>query len=681
MEFREFAERTAEIEATEADLRIVSLVADLLAEAEDDLPVVARFVQGRVFPAWSSRTLDIGPSLCYAALARAAGPNVSAEDVEDRLAERGDVGEVAASLDLGGQTGLGAFAGEESDGPAGAAAADGRTVGAVSAELDDLAAASGSGSQDRKLDLLFGLFGDCSPEEARYLARLVLGDMRIGVGEGAVRDAVAEAFEVPVQAVARALQVTNDYGLVAERARETGADGLEDLTLEVGRPVQAMLAQAGTVTDALEAWDEAVVETKLDGARVQVHYGRDLARNGGDAGDAATGADDAATGTDDAATGTGDAATGTGDGSTADAADDQPEVRLFSRNMEDVTDPLPEVVEFVEETVRPPAILDGEADGETLPFQEILRRFRRKHDVEAAREDVGVELHLFDCLHAPAGVADEVKPVEGEAVEEADGTEAADETASGSGQAGLSAFATRKGTESAAGSDAADDGAAGSDSEPDPGDGAAVLDEHGGGVDLLDVPLRERREFLSAAVDAGVVDAVITDDPDSIVAQEQEALEAGHEGIMLKNPWSTYTPGKRGKDWLKRKPDVETLDLVVTGAEWGEGRRAELFGTFQCSARTDDGYAVVGNVATGVTDEELASLHELLEPHVESEAGQAVDLEPAVVFEVGYEEIQRSPTYDSEYALRFPRFVAVRDDIDPDDADSLERIERLAEAQ
>jgi len=123
---------------------------------------------------------------------------------------------------------------------------------------------------------------------------------------------------------------------------------------------------------------------------------------------------------------------------------------------------------------------------------------------------------------------------------------------------------------------------------------------------------------------------------------------------------------------------VETLDAVVTGAEWGEGRRANRFGTFLLSVRAGGEYRPIGKVATGITDEELERLHERLRPHVRSETGTEIDIEPAVVFEVGYEAIQKSPTYGSGYALRFPRFVGVREDKDPEDADSLERVERLA---
>ncbi|USZ68838.1 ATP-dependent DNA ligase [Halorussus salilacus] len=572
MEFGEFADAAAEIEQLSADTEITERVTSLLGSATDDLPVLARFVQGRVFPAWSSETLDIGPNYCYEAVARAAGTNVSAGDVEARLADVGDIGEVAASYEFGGQRGLAAFGSGGDD--------SALSVAGVADELAALADAEGSGSRDKKIDILFGLFNRASPREARYLARLVLSEMRIGVGEGTVRDAVASAFDVPVESVERALQVSNDYGEVARVAREEGEAGLDAMDLELGRPVQAMLAQAGTVSDALDEWGEAAVETKYDGARVQVHHDPEGLGWAGEA--------------------TADAAT---DG-------DAREVAVFSRNMEDVTDALPEVVEFVEAHLDVPAILDGEVvatddDGDPLPFQEVLRRFRRKHDVARAREAVELDLFAFDCLHA-------------------------------------------------------------------------------GGEDLLGAPVAQRHERLDAVLASGVADLRITDDADEIADIEADALDAGHEGIMLKDPESTYSPGRRGKNWLKRKPAVETLDLVVTGAEWGEGRRAKFLGTFLLSARVGDAgdeFETLGKVATGITDEELADLTELLEPHIRAQDGQEVDIRPEVVFEVGYEEIQESPTYSSGYALRFPRFLGVRDDKDPEDADSLERVERLAEKQ
>jgi len=655
MEFAALAERADRLAAIDGDIETTLAAADLLADAgsagqtgsaedaadgsTDDLPVVTRFLLGRVFPAHDTRTLDVGPALCREAIARAAGPNVSASDVEDRLAERGEIGAVAAAYDFDGQRGLAAFGGGR----------DALTVAAVDERLRELAAASGEGSESRKRDALFGLFTRCSPSEAAFLARLVLGEMRLGVGEGTARDAVAEAFLAPdsvsdsdddadgddasdsddasegddpalrasdeaVAAVERALQVTNDYGRVAVRARDEGIEGLRAESLRVGRPVQAMLAQAGTATDAVDSFGEVAVETKFDGARVQVHYAPE--------GAAPESADGSGRSGDDGALGP----------------------RLYSRNMDDVTEALPEIVEYVAERVDVPVILDGEVvavddAGDPLPFQEVLRRFRRKHDVDRMRDTVSLRLHAFDCLHAD-------------------------------------------------------------------------------GDDLLDEPLRVRHDRLRAVLGDAAADLALADDPDAIAAAEREALDAGHEGVMLKNPEAAYTPGDRGRDWLKRKPDVETLDAVVVGAEWGEGRRAELFGTFLLAVRDEGGasdppdrdapaadtsasgasggdaldgddlddaadlvppgYATVGKVATGITDEALADLTERLEPHVVGESGTTVAFDPELVVEVGYEEIQTSPTYSAGYALRFPRFVGVREDKGVADADSLARVRRLA---
>ena len=198
------------------------------------------------------------------------------------------------------------------------------------------------------------------------------------------------------------------------------------------------------------------------------------------------------------------------------------------------------------------------------------------------------------------------------------------------------------------------------------------------GEDLLDKPLTAGRERLESVLDDGVSEVVVTDDATEVESVDAAALEAGHEGVMLKNPESSYTPGRRGLNWSKRKPGVETLDCGGGGAEWGEGRRANLLGGFLLDGRDGDEYETVGKVATGITDETLAELTELLEPYVRDQDGREVDVRPAVLFEVRYEEIQSSPTYSSGYALRFPRFLGIRDDLKVADADTVERVRRLA---
>ena len=606
MKFEDFAEHVITIEAEPADLEIVSLVSELFIragnEGEETLSTVVRFVKGTVFPAWSSQTLDVGPALLHETIAQAAGPNIDSADVENRLADYGEIGAVAASYDLSGQRGLSAFTTSTSD-PL--------TITRVNDTLRAVASASGDGSESRRRDLLFGLFSKASSSEARILARLTLGEMRIGVGTGTVRDAIISGFIQPptdndiesakthedaqsapvasqsqtdntdvsisedeqtersnpdssansdsAAVVERALQVSNDYGMVATVARNQGRAGLADISLEVGRPIQAMLAQAADSVDAVDTWDAVAVETKFDGARVQIHT-------------------------------------------------DGESVSLYSRNMENVTDPLPEIVEFISQRVTVPAILDAEVvavsdDGNPLAFQEVLRRFRRKYDIDAMRDSVSLNVYVFDCLHV-------------------------DDT------------------------------------------------------DLLDMSLRQRRDKLRGLFET--TDALspfqITTETDVIAQARTQALSNGHEGVMLKDPDSTYNPGSRGQHWLKHKPDVETLDLVVTGAEWGEGRRANVFGTFVVSARTtadEPQFEPLGKVATGLTDDQLDALTEQLRPHVRSEDGQTVMIEPAIVVEVGYEAIQRSPTYTSGFALRFPRVVGIRHDKAVGDVDSLSRVRRL----
>ncbi len=168
-----------------------------------------------------------------------------------------------------------------------------------------------------------------------------------------------------------------------------------------------------------------------------------------------------------------------------------------------------------------------------------------------------------------------------------------------------------------------------------------------------------------------------------IEAVYREALEAGHEGAMLKNPTSTYTPGKRGKNWLKLKAVMETLDLVVVAGEWGEGKRSHLISSYElaCIDPVTGKLQTVGKVATGFTDEDLEELTELFKPLIEYEEGKRVIFQPKYVFEVAYQEIQKSPKYESGYALRFPRFVRLRDDKDVDESDTIERVAKLYESQ
>jgi DNA ligase-1 len=235
---------------------------------------------------------------------------------------------------------------------------------------------------------------------------------------------------------------------------------------------------------------------------------------------------------------------------------------------------------------------------------------------------------------------------------------------------------------------------------------------------LLDAPLRDRLGRLDAVVDYSVegverarnlpladvdaeedvasADASGTDaasapdgspDPDPSLpaarAFYDDSLAAGHEGVMAKNLAATYQPGRRVGAMAKVKPTMEPLDLVVTRAQWSEGRRSSLLGRLflACYDPDSDSFREVGRLSTGYTDEELRELTARLEPLVESTEGRRVELRPEVVLEVEYEELQASSEYDSGVALRFPRFLGVREDLAPEDADTVERVRALYEAQ
>lgn len=204
---------------------------------------------------------------------------------------------------------------------------------------------------------------------------------------------------------------------------------------------------------------------------------------------------------------------------------------------------------------------------------------------------------------------------------------------------------------------------------------------------LFDRSLRERREILEAIVesreDFRIAKQIATRDIEEAKRYNQGALDAGQEGIMVKNLRSKYQPGRRVGYWLKVKPEVETLDLTVVGAEWGTGKRAHWLSSFVLACRDSYGnFLPCGMMGTGLTDEEFQAMTDKLEPLITEEKGREVKITPRIVLEVGYEEIQESPNYEAGYALRFPRLIRDRTaDKSPDEADTVDRVKELHEKQ
>ena len=430
------------------------------------------------------------------------------------------------------------------------------TILDVRRAFDGIAAAGGTDSVRARLRLLAGLLGQATDPEREVLLKSIFGEMRIGVNEGVMLEGIADAAGVDADAVRAAHMVLGDLGRVAEVALAQGAEGLGRLQLRLFSPVKPMMAEMADDLDEVlkEHGGTTAVEFKFDGARIQIHRDGDR-------------------------------------------------VRVFSRRLTDVTESVPEVVEIARGLPATSFLLEGEvvavdARNRPLPFQDLMRRFRRVHEIEALRKEIPLRLYLFDVIY---------------------------------------------------------------------------LD----GRSLISVPYRERWAALERLVPADLLARrIVTGSRAEIEAFLKEALDAGHEGLMAKQLDSTYSVGKRGKKWFKIKP-ADTLDVAILAAEWGHGRRQGTLSNYWLGVRDGDRWQMIGKTFKGLTDKERLDLMERLIPLKTSEEPWVVHVRPEVVVEIAYNEIQRSPHYESGFALRFARIARVRDDKGPGDADTYDRLKEL----
>lgn len=537
MLFREFAELCDRLETISSRLAMIDVLSGVFPSlSEKELPVFVRFMRGKIFPDWSSEKLGFGPGLLYEALAYVIGKK--RQVVISAINSSGDTGRVVEDLlEKREQT---MFFSEDLE------------LLEVHARFLQMAKTSGRKSQQERMRSAQYLLSNASPLEGRYLSRLMLEEMRIGIGEGVVREAVAKGFAVPVEIVEHAHQALNDLGEVALLAK-TDPAALAKVHITPFRPVKMMLAQAGSIAGMVEAHGFLAAENKYDGSRFQFH------KAGG-------------------------------------------RTAIYSRRLEEMTASLPDVVALLSAATDHDVIIDGEViamqNGKPMPFQTVLRRIRRKHGVTDAADAIHMQPRVFDIL---------------------------------------------------------------------------VCD----GETLIDRPFSERRKILERVMKDFVAPQMVSDSPEEIESYYHAALDDGNEGIMLKVLDSPYLPGNRGKLWIKIKPEVDTIDLVVTGAEWGEGKRAKMFGSFLLACQDENGDLLeLSRVATGIDDAMLAELYELFKDKIIAEHGKTVVFEPDVVFEVGYAELQKSTTYAAGYALRFPRFVRLRDDKDPSEVETIDSLFR-----
>jgi len=530
----EFARVGSAIGATQATLEKTRTLADYFRSLDDDdLRRAAIFMTGRAFGPSQRRTLGLGWRALSKAITSISG--LSGEQLDQLFRKHSDLGDWAGDA-LEGRT-----EGENA------------SLSEIAATLETIRSAKGAAKAAPLEDLLRRL----DARAARFVVKVIAGEMRIGLSEGLVEAAIAEAFEVPIAQVKRVHLITGDIGETAVRCKHRQ---FETTTVTVFQPVRFMLASP--VETAQEAFDrmgagKVWTEEKYDGVRCQLHHA-------------------------------------------------QGRVEMFSRDLKETTAAFPELAEGAP-GLNHDVLFDGEVlahrDGRVLRFFELQRRLGRKVVDPELRREVPVALVIFDILWL---------------------------------------------------------------------DGRALLDE----------PLQERRRLLEGLevrypfLLARVEEASRPEDLERIFT---ETRERGNEGLMLKDPDSPYTPGRRGLAWLKLKRPLATLDVVVTAVEWGHGKRRGVLSDYTFAVLdTKSGRLVnVGKAYTGLTDAEIATMTKrFLELTVEDH-GHVRLVEPVVVLEVAFDSIQHSDRHRSGYALRFPRIVRIRDDKPVEEIDTVERVAAL----
>jgi len=546
-----------QLSSTTKRLEKIKILAKFLEHLSDEDKEVLYLLLGDIYPEYSEKKIGISNQIAIKAISKATGTNEKEIVKEWKL--MGDIGKVAEKLIKNKkQSTLQSHI---------------LTTEKVLSNLRKLPELEGKGTVDKKISLITELLTSSTPKEALYITRTLIGDLRIGIKESTIREAMASAFfdsnKEASKGIDSAIDKTNDLVSVFEIARKGKLKDFDKLSVQVGKPIKAMLAQkVKTIEDGFKALGKpCAVEYKYDGFRLLIHK---KAR----------------------------------------------EVTLFTRTLENVSKQFPEVVEYVQKYMKGNSfIIDSEAVGynkktkKYQPFQSISQRIKRKYDIEKLKEEIPIEINVFDIIYY-------------------------------------------------------------------------------NGKSLLNEPFEKRTRLLRKIIQNHpykiiAAKQIITGDEKEAEEFYKRALKDNQEGIMMKSLEAGYKPGRRVGHMLKIKPEERDLDLVITGAEYGKGKRTGWFSSFILSCRNKDKFLEIGKMGTGIkekSNEEVGgvSFKELtrqINPLITEENGKEVRIKPKIVVSIIYQEIQKSPTYNSGFALRFPRFTSLRPDKKPDDVSTLEEIE------
>lgn len=551
-----FAQTAEAVAATTKKLEKASLLGRYFQELDDhDLPRAARYLAGHQFALNDARTTNVGGSILSEALCAATGS--SPESLGPRYARWGDGGDVAFEVFC-----------------------EAKPANAPSlslAETEDLLARlSATRGKNAKTLLLTAALSRATPLEAKYLVKLLSGDLRIGLREGLVEDAIARAFKQPLAEVSLANMLRGDIGEAAVRAR---AGDLQNIEMRLFHPLKSMLATpASDLADIARSMPaEFFVEDKFDGIRAQAHV-------------------------------------------------QEGRVVIFSRTLDEISSRFPELQAPLA-ALPTDVILDGEIitarGAEILPFSDLQKRLGRKTISDELLAGTPAVFVAWDILYATGRVLINDPLAERRARLE-------DLIKSSKG------YGTARGSER---------------------------------VDLGTVRLSQAKRFS----DAAALDDEFT-----------AARARGNEGLMIKDPASFYKPGRRGREWLKLKRALATLDVVVTAVELGHGKRRNVLSDYTFAVRrseTDDELLNIGKAYSGLTDVEISEMTEWFRAHTLQEFahGRVRLVEPLIVIEVTFDRVQPSKRHKGGYALRFPRIVRLRPDKIVGEIDTLEAVRKLAD--
>ncbi len=560
---QQFAAVCEAIAATTKKLAKTAIVADYLkARSVGEAAVSAVFLSGRAFPAWEETTLQVGGRSLWQIVAELAGKNE---------------GELTAAYRRHGD--LGAVAGDVLP----ARGSQGVQILEVEKAFRQIAAARGSSA---KTELLRDLFSRATPLEAKYIVKIVTGDLRIGLKGSLVEEAIGKAYGATPAVVQRANMLLGDIG---QTVRLAAAGELADARMRLFHPLGFMLASpVESAQEALGYFEKAAIEDKYDGIRAQAHV------SGGD-------------------------------------------VRLFSRTRDEITESFPELPDALAGLPHD-AILDGEIvaweyfTGRTQPFSALQQRLGRKKVSDKMLREIPVAFLAFDLLYADGRLLIDLPLRERARM--------------------LDELLT---------------------AEKVTHHGAAAARRSGGQKKLQ---FDSQDDATASVIRAPVFRAASAEELEELFAAAQER---GNEGLMIKDLDSPYTPGKRGKAWLKMKRELATLDVVVTAVEYGHGKRIGVLSdyTFAVWDTNTERLVNIGKAYSGLTDAEIAEMTNWFLEHTIEDQGFRRVVEPKIVLEVAFNNMMKSGRHESGYALRFPRIVRLRPDKSPEDGDTLERVKEI----